>query len=151
MIPDNLPLFPRMNQIFSHCFFRRLAEKVKTPMLGLQGMIDLMKKASPSAEMKEYLNITEAYNLELVTLISDCLDYVQLRSGDFQLVPDWVNVEDFVNEIDGLMRLKASAKNIEFQCKIGEQARKWIYTDPDRLRQLLVNLLDNALKATRTR
>ena len=142
--------FPMNEPDFLTLLFRRLAEKVKTPMLGLQGMIDLMKKASPSAEMKEYLNITEAYNLELVTIISDCLDYVQLRSGDFQLVPDWVNVEDFVNEIDGLMRLKASAKNIEFQCKIGEQARKWIYTDPDRLRQLLVNLLDNALKATRT-
>ncbi|NLH52791.1 MAG: hypothetical protein GX459_08100, partial [Bacteroidales bacterium] len=128
--------FPMNEPDFLTLLFRRLAEKVKTPMLGLQGMIDLMKKASPSAEMKEYLNITEAYNLELVTIISDCLDYVQLRSGDFQLVPDWVNVEDFVNEIDGLMRLKASAKNIEFQCKIGEQARKWIYTDPDRLRQL---------------
>ncbi len=109
--------FPKNEPDFLTLLFRRLAEKVKTPMLGLQGMIDLMKKASPSAEMKEYLNITEAYNLELVTLISDCLDYVQLRSGDFQLVPDWVNVEDFVNEIDGLMRLKASAKTLNFSVK----------------------------------
>ncbi len=129
--------------------FQRLADKVKTPLHGLQGMFELMKKTNPAPEMKEYLHIAETYNLELMTLISDCLDYVHLRSGDFQLNPDWINLEDFIADIYDLTRLKAAAKGLDFICETGEQARKWIFTDPDRLRALLINILDNALKATR--
>lgn len=127
---------------------RRLADKVKTPMHGLQGMIDLMKKIAQTPEMVEYLNIAESYNLELVSLISDCIDYVYMRSGGVQLNADWMSIEDFLKDIEGIIRPKATAKGIEFICEINEQARKWILTDFERLRQLIINLLDNALKAT---
>ncbi|MGC8865184.1 MAG: response regulator [Bacteroidales bacterium] len=129
--------------------FRRLADRIKTPLHGLQGMFELMKKLAQNDEMTEYLHIAEAYNLEVITIISDCLDYIQLRSGEFQLNPDWINLEAAIGEINEIMNLKASAKGIDFICHLSDNARGWIYTDPDRIRQLLVNLIDNALKATR--
>lgn len=129
--------------------FRRLANRIKTPLHGLQGMFELMKKLAQNDEMTEYLHIAEAYNLEVITIISDCLDYINLRSGEFQLNNDWINVEEAIGEVTEMMKLKASAKGLEFTCHLNENAHGWIYTDPDRLRQLLVNLIDNALKATR--
>lgn len=129
-------------------FLKRVSEKIKIPVNGMLGMIDILKPLSNNMEIREYLNILEAYNVQLLTTVSDIVDYAAMRSDSLQLRQSWVDLTEVLSELSKVYSLKARGKALNFQIDISTTVPKKVFADDERLKQLLSNLLDNAFNNT---
>ena len=130
-------------------FPRRITEKVKTPVNGMLGMLDVIKPMETNPEIIEYLNILEAYNLQLLSTVSDIIDYAFLRSGSLVIRPEWTDVADFAEDVSRVYAMKARGKALDFKIEMDPSVPGRILADRERLLQLLGNLIDNAINHTK--
>ncbi|EDY85142.1 ATPase, histidine kinase-, DNA gyrase B-, and HSP90-like domain protein [Verrucomicrobiia bacterium DG1235] len=128
-------------------FLATMSHEIRTPMNGLIGILDLLESQVPT-DAKRQLNIAQNSADELLLLINDILDFSKIEAGKLTLESTNFDVIELLESISALHAHNATEKGLEFLCTPSPSAAAVIKGDPHRLRQVLSNLVSNAIKFT---
>ena len=131
-------------------FLANMSHEIRTPMNGIIGMADLALSTSDAAEQRDFIALLRSSADSLLVILNDILDYSKLEAGKTTLCPERVPLHGFLTEAVGQMMVPARNKGLELRFEIAPEAPLEISADPVRLRQVLLNLLGNAIKFTDT-
>ncbi|MFH1157028.1 MAG: ATP-binding protein [Pseudomonadota bacterium] len=129
-------------------FLATMSHEIRTPMNGIIGMAQLLSDTTLTREQKEFVDGITSSSEALLALINDILDLSKIEAGKTELETLPFNLEKLFHEIAGLLRIKAAGKNLEISYSISEALPISLVGDPVRLKQILLNLMDNAIKFT---
>jgi hypothetical protein len=130
-------------------FLAGMSHEIRTPLGAMLGFADLLRDDElTTRERHHYLDIIKRNGDELLNLLSEILDLSRIEEGRFSLEFSLVRVRELVSEVTALLRLKAMEKGLALLTKFDEGVPEWIEADRTRLRQILINLIDNAIKFT---
>jgi signal transduction histidine kinase/CheY-like chemotaxis protein len=129
-------------------FLANMSHELRTPMHGLLGMLDLLNKPNLNAEQAAQLKIAKDSSHHLLAVLNDILDISKMEAGGISITSQAVHLSSLLAEIEQSSRPQALAAGLELILKVESGLPEWISTDPTRLRQILLNLLGNAIKFT---
>ncbi|MCO6455988.1 MAG: response regulator [Pirellulaceae bacterium] len=129
-------------------FLANMSHEIRTPMNAVIGMTDLLQQTPLSRQQYEYLTIVQESADSLLTVINDILDFSKIEAGKLDLEEVTFNLHDKVGDCLRPLALRADHKNLELAYHIHPDTPNCIVGDPSRLRQILVNLVGNAVKFT---
>jgi len=129
-------------------FLANMTHELRTPLIGVLGMNELLLDSSLPEHQRELAMTVQRSGENLLALVNDILDFSKLESGHLQLNTVVCSLAEVVEETVRVMEENASAKRLSLRCQIDSAARTQIYGDPLRLRQVVVNLVGNAIKFT---
>lgn len=129
-------------------FLANVSHEIRTPMNGIIGMVDILKNTPLTQEQNEYVDILAISGENLLMIINDVLDYSKIEAGQISFEYIRFNLAEEVNEVIKILKYKAIQKNLDFACSISPEIPEYLVGDPLRLKQVLINLCNNAIKFT---
>jgi len=129
-------------------FLAMMSHEIRTPMNAILGMADLLAETPLSAEQQRYVAIFQRAAASLLDLLNDILDLSKIEAGELKLEAVAFELREVVARATELVGIRAAEKGLAIESEIGADVPPWLSGDPVRLRQVLINLLGNALKFT---
>ena len=129
-------------------FLANMSHEIRTPFQGLLGMLNLLDNASLSSQQRDYLGTARDSALHLLGVLNDILDVSTMESGTLKLSVAPIHLPGVVHEVDGLMQVAARDKGLELNIYAAADLPAWVEADATRLRQIMFNLINNAIKFT---
>ncbi|MEZ6087238.1 MAG: PAS domain-containing protein [Pirellulaceae bacterium] len=129
-------------------FLANMSHEIRTPMNGIIGMTDLISHTSLSVEQRDYVRTIKDSADSLLRIINDILDFSKIEAGKLELEETPFHLRDCVGRTVQTLAVKAGEKGLELACRIDPHLPDHVVGDPIRLRQIVVNLVGNAIKFT---
>ena len=129
-------------------FLANMSHELRTPLNAILGFSDLLRENGASDEQRRDLDIISRSGEHLLGLIDDVLDMAKIESGGTMVETAAVDLHGLLNDTVNMLRERARAKNLELLLEVFPQTPRFIRCDPGKLRQVLTNLLGNAVKYT---
>lgn len=130
-------------------FLANMSHEIRTPLNGISGLCYLMQQNMDDKEkLSDYLQRTITSTTFLQDVINDVLDMSKIESGQIELISRDLDLKELLSEVEKLLETQAHNKNLAFTVETKDLTQKWIIGDEIRLKQILMNILGNAIKFT---
>lgn len=131
-------------------FLANMSHEIRTPINAVMGMNEMILRECKEEEIKEYACNIQNASKSLLTLINDILDLSKIEAGKMEIIKERYFLSSMLNGVVNMVQVKANQKKLKFFVEVDETIPDELYGDEVRIRQVMVNLLNNAVKYTRT-
>ncbi len=129
-------------------FLASMSHEIRTPLNGIIGMVDILKHTKLTKEQEEFIEIINISGNNLLSIINDILDFSKIESDQVDLENITFNIYKEIDDIIKLLSLKVKEKRLDLITEIHPSVPKFVKGDPLRLKQIIINLINNAIKFT---
>lgn len=140
----------RAEEAYNHksIFLANMSHEIRTPLNVVIGMLTLLEDTKLSNDQEDYISMIKECSYNLMTIINDILDYSKLEVGKISLDMRSMNLREYLESTNDIIVSKLYEKSLEYTYDIDNQLPEKIYGDQNRLKQVLLNLLNNSIKFT---
>lgn len=131
-------------------FLANMSHEIRTPINAVLGMNEMIMRESGEKNIVEYASNIQSAGRTLLSIINDILDFSKIESGKMEIVPVEYDTSSLINDIVNMIKARADKKKLKFIPEIDENIPSALYGDDVRLRQIITNILTNAVKYTHT-
>ncbi len=129
-------------------FLANMSHEIRTPMNGVIGMVEALKATDLTEDQAEYLSIIDISSENLLSVVNDILDFSKVEANQIELENITFNLKKTIDEVIKLLKFKSDQKGLFLKSKIDDNVPSFLIGDPTRLKQILINLINNAVKFT---
>ncbi len=129
-------------------FLANMSHEIRTPMNSVIGFSNLLEKLITDPIQKDYLSSIKRGGSALLDIINDILDLSKIEAGKLEIILESVNIKQLVLEMESIFSIKLMQKNLNFEVAIDDSIPKYLLLDSARIRQILFNIIGNAIKFT---
>ena len=129
-------------------FLANISHEIRTPLNGLFGMLQLLEETRLTEEQAEYVTAAMSTGRNLLTILNDILSFTKLETGDYKLLKEPFNIRETCESVRGTFALSLMEKSLDFSIVVDEAIPQEMLGDERRIRQILINIIGNAVKFT---
>ncbi|KAI0378232.1 hypothetical protein F5Y04DRAFT_151151 [Hypomontagnella monticulosa] len=129
-------------------FLSNMSHEIRTPLIGISGMVSFLQDTTLNEEQRDYTNTIQTSANSLLMIINDILDLSKVDAGMMKLNFEWFHTRSLIEDVNELVSTMAIAKRLELNYIVEESVPSWVKGDKVRIRQVLLNVIGNAIKFT---
>ncbi|MCL2207133.1 MAG: ATP-binding protein, partial [Fibromonadales bacterium] len=130
-------------------FLAKMSHEIRTPMNAISGMTELVLREDISSNIKERILTIKQASASLLSIINDILDFSKVESGKMEITPHDYCFSSLINDVNNIIRARTSSSKLNFTVNIDSKIPNALFGDAIRIKQILLNILSNAVKYTK--